>query len=132
MTCAPARIQNQNDSLSINFGQLATDREFSLISIDEFNRLAVIAATAPEAYIDDNIVQPGQIRGGSSVTIELKTTYGRMNDTGYPYPAFGPPGRYLILLVNDALVFDRHGIIGGNNGMPRVIAGCVIYWPGLR
>lgn len=132
MTCVPARIHQQNDTLSIAFGKVGIGRSYSLISIDEFNRLAVIAATAREAYIDDNTVQPNQIRSGGSVTTEPATTYGHMDSSGYPYPAFGSAGKYLILLVNDALAFGRRGITGSHDGGPRVIAGCVIDWPGLR
>lgn len=53
-----------------------------------------------------------------------------MDNTGYPYPVFGRTGRYLILLVDNAVLFGKRGTISLAKGVPKVIAGCSVEWSG--
>lgn len=132
MTCAPSHIRQQNDTLSITFGNVNAGNTYSLISIGEFNDIFVIAGTNDQAYIGDNSLQPADIKNGATAKTDPSLTYGHMDATGYPYAAFGPSGRYLVLLVNGVLEFGKHGVVKTRAGIPKVLAGCVIDWPGLK
>jgi hypothetical protein len=131
MQCSPSHL-TENNRLSIWVGHTSIPKNYSLVSIDESNRIVVIASTSKGGYIDDNTIQPKLIRPGATISTNASTTYGHMDNTGYPYPAFGPLGRHLILLVDDAIVFRRQGIGALGGKVPDVIAGCVVTWSGLH
>jgi hypothetical protein len=131
MRCSPSHLL-ENSRLSISIGSLLMPRNYSLVAIDEADRIVVIASTSRGGYIGDNVIQPALIRRGAVLTTEASTTYGHMDDSGYPYPAFGPVGRHLILLLDDAIVFGRRGIGARAGRIPGVVAGCVVSWNGLH
>jgi hypothetical protein len=129
--CSPQTL-GEHDELSISFGSVGATDKSSLVVIDEADRLFLVSSTSPDEYIGDNSLQPGNIRPGTSVSTAAATTYGHMDDSGYPYAAFGAAGRHLILLVDDGLVFGKHSLKGSRNGIPKVVAGCVVRWAGLH
>lgn len=131
MRCSPTRLL-ESSRLSITPQRKALPRNFSLIAIDEADRIAVIASTSKDSYIGDNSIQPSLIRAGATLETDASTTYGHLDNTGYPYAAFGPAGRHLILLVNDGVVFGRRGISAVGGKVPSVFAGCAVSWNGLH
>jgi len=133
MACTPEKVSSRDKKFTISFGDIDIPKSFSLVFVDEFRKVLVVAATSSGAYIDDNTIQPELIKRNSTVATEPDLTYAHMNDTGYPYGAFGPSGTYAILLVDDAIDFERHrvsgetpGIVTNRGNVPSVIAGCAI------
>ena len=131
MQCSPSHL-SENSRLSISIEHKAVPKNYSLVGIDEADRIVVIASTSKDGYIGDNTIQPKLIRAGAVLSTDASTTYGHMDNTGYPYPAFGPVGRHLILLLDDALVFGRRGIGALSGKVPGVVVGCVVTWDGLH
>lgn len=139
MHCAPENASSQDKTFTMSFEDFDVPKSFSLIFIDEYQRVLVVAGTAHGAYIDDNTVQPEMIKKNSVVATKPLETYGHMDDTGYPYGAFGPSGTYAILLVDDAVDFGRPntapqrgrlpgGIYSERGKIPSVIAACTVAW----
>jgi hypothetical protein len=129
MKCSPATLL-EDSQLSIAVGHVTMTKNYSLVSIDEVGRIQVIVSTAKDGYIGDNSIQPNLIRADAVVRTVASETYGHMDATGYPYAAFGPLGRHLILLLDDAVVFGRRGIGTFKRTVPHVIAGCAVSWNG--
>jgi hypothetical protein len=135
MNCSPEKLSSQDRKFTISFEDIDVPKNFSLVFVDELRKILVVAGTAYGAYIDDNTIQPELIKKNSIVTTKPLETYGHMDDTGYPYGAFGPRGTYAILLVDDAIDFEMHrGVTGrlitDRGKVPNVIAGCAVTWTG--
>ena len=135
MTCSPKNVSSHDKKFAISFGGVDIPKDFSLIFVDEFQKLLVVAGSASGAYIDDNTIQPELIKRNSTVTTEPGLTYAHMDDTGYPHPAFGPSGTYAILLVDNAINFERRrvtnkasNVVTSNGKVPGIVAGCTVSW----
>jgi hypothetical protein len=132
MECLPERLSWENSTLSISLGSAKIEDNYSLITINPSNKITVIAATTDAAFVGANEIQPETIKSNIKINTNAQTTYGQMDDTAYPYPAFGRDGEYLIMLVDDALIFSKNGIGAKRGKAPRVMAGCAIHWAGLK
>lgn len=145
MNCSPEHASSRDKRFTISFGEIDIPKNFSLVFIDEFQKVLVVAANSygvpaasDGAYIGDNTIQPELIKKNSAVMTEPLATYAHMNDTGYPYAAFGPSGTYAILLVDDAIDFERQrmankvpSVVTNHGKIPGVIAGCAVTWTRL-
>jgi hypothetical protein len=129
MHCSPTTLV-EDSQLKISMQRISIPRKYSLVSVDEAGRIKVVISTTYGGYIGDNSIQPKLMRSGALITTPANATYGHMDDTGYPYVVFGPEGRSLILLLDDAIVFSREGIGTASGRTPKVIAGCAVSWDG--
>ena len=140
MNCSPEKFSSQDTTFTISFGNMDIPKSFSLVFVNEYQQVLAIAANSYgtptgsyETYIGDNTIQPEHIKKNATVTTDPSLTYGHMDDTGYPFAAFGPSGTYAILLVDDAINFQmghkaRGHIVADHGKIPNVIAGCVVSW----